>query len=268
MLVLNAVLHELNMAWWNKKPSFRWFGGLIDKVKNLVAPAVVEPEPELTEESRWVELELGQLLNSDPDQPMHIVSMREYSAAIGENWDLQGPKIMTMAESILRRLVAFGACISTREDYFIITFKPQFRAKSQLRIFEACIELGQRLVGAKFKVAADEKEPAVATAEGLARDIMGPDGKMDMAKLAAMISGATSMRDDKTPILQAIQAAKSKDPAFVPIKGSKSASQLEWEKLERERLEREQVKLVKIEPPARKRPEPVWLPMETKQPAE
>ena len=254
------------MALWKKKLSFNWLNGLVDKVGKLMTTAHAEPEPELTEESRWVDLELGQVLTSDLDQPMHVVSLREYSEAIGENWDLQGPKIMTMAESILRKLVPFGACISAREDYFIVTFKPQFRAKSQLRIFEACIELGQRLVGAKFKVASDDDEPAVAHAEAIVRQMLGANGDLDMTKLAAMISGAKSMRDDKAPILKAIQTAKTSDPAFVAIHG-RERTPAEWEELRRERQERDQVKMVKIDPPARKRSEPVWVVMDSKQSA-
>ena len=256
------------MAFWRKKPQLGWIKKAVGKLGALFAPAPSLATDVNPEEHYWVDLELGQLLSSDPDQPMHIVSLREYSSAIGENWETQGPKIMTMAESILRRLVQFGACISAREDYFIITFKPQFRAKSQLRIFEASIELGQRLVGAKFKVVSlEEESPSVAVAEAQVRDLLGADGELDMNKLAAMISGATSVQNNKTPILQAIQAATADEPVMTPISSFRRPTQAAWEAMQRERQKREEIRMIKIEAPVRKRSEPVWLPMGPKQTA-
>jgi hypothetical protein len=210
-----------------------------------------------------VDLDLDQVLAADPDMPVHIVSLREYRAAIGPNWDTLRSKIMTLAESILNRLAQHGATVTARDDFFIVTFKPQFRAKGKQRVTEASVDLGRRLVGARFNGAAG-RGPMVGVAEASAAELLSTSGTLDPVMLDALVSTADAVNEADDPLTQAIEAVVKapEEPEFVTIEGRKM-TRAEWEKIQHERKEN-QVRMVAIEAPSRKRADPVWVPIDKK----
>jgi len=252
------------MAIQVKAPANGWLDNLLAKFGKPVAQPAKAAAAKRAKLDHWVDLDLDQMLTAEPDMPVHIVSLRDYRFAIGPSWDALRSKIMTLAESILHRLVQQGASVTPREDFFIVTFKPQFRAKGRQRVAAAAVELGQRLVGAKFKGAAGLDEPVIGLAEANAAELLGPNGILDPVMLDAIVATADAVRESDDPLFAAIEAAVSApEPTVGAIEPGKRPSRAEWEAMERERQAR-QVTMVAIDAPTRKRADPVWVPIEKK----
>jgi len=235
------------------KTGTKWFGTLLTAFGKSKPAASKQPTSKAVHH-HVVDLELKQLFEIDPESPVHIVSLREYSYATGPHWPVLRPKVMLLAETILKSLIVLGATITAREDFFVITFKSQSAAKNKQRVLEACIEVGQRLVGANFKMTSGGAAPAIGLSEVQVKDLQGPNGTIAEAVLEAAVTGAKTVSE---PTMQVIETSMALETKFVSIEIKKPEVDTNWEKMERERAGGT-MKLVDMKAPANKNPAPVF----------
>jgi hypothetical protein len=232
------------------------------KKPGAAAPAP-KPKAPFRDDEHLADIYLRQLLPRGEEEeaalPLHVISLRSYRAALGEEvWGSLRGKIMTLSENVLARLTKAGAALTPFEDYFVVAFKKEAAAKGQLRVLEAAIELGRRLVGARFSIVGGEAaRPDVSMASVLAGGLCGEDGRVDRRELDAAVASAVPVETDRSFVMDAVRAAEAGDFGFVALtRGPEKKSYGEWKRIERERAER-RLTMVAIEPPKR-RPDPVW----------
>jgi hypothetical protein len=169
-----------------------------------------------------------------PETTVHIVSLREYSAAIGPYWDDLRPKVMFLAETILTRLVSHGAIVSPCGDHFVIAFKrPSPRGNKQI-VRDVAIELGQRLVGASFKLATTNQMPSVETVEVRAKDVLEADGSINPEVLDVVVSLAQSTRTEAEQKMEVITSNSAIATNFVSIEARRPPVNTNWEHMKRD----------------------------------
>lgn len=217
----------------SRKPG--WLGKILMRFGAAEPPASKTPAAMKQEHKHLVDLELKQLVEADPDSAVHIVSLREYSQATGADWLMLRPKVMRLAETILNRLVAQGANIMPREDFFLVTFKRQSPARNKQQILEVCIELGQRLVGANFKVTGNGLSPSIGHAEIQAKDLQAADAFAVLTALETAVWKAQSTQKAAPPEMLAIDTPPSQEQTFVAIEAKPQGADANWEALKRER---------------------------------
>jgi len=227
----------------------------------LRAVFVVAEEPVKTVTARksaddhWVDLSLDQLLGDDPSLPVHVVTLHAYRLSLGAHWAKVEGRVMMLAESVVRRVARHGGMITQRDDSFLIVYKPPSRSLGAKYTGEVAIELGQRLVGAKFTVGSidDEAGPSIGFASVTAADLIGEDGRLDPAKLSLVAKAAQAV------LLGPATAAGAKAGAVgsTPTTGAKDNG-ADWQKMQAKGRHDPQIELVPLEPPSKKRADPVW----------
>jgi hypothetical protein len=236
-------------------------------------PAPVEPNPAAAEDEHWVELTLDQLLAAEPDSPAHLISLHAYREALGEHWDKLGPKVMMLAESIIRRLTRYGGMIFQREDCFVILFKLPFRPRGPLHVAEAAAELGQRLVGAKFSAGAAGSGPSITVGEIKGSDILGEGGTLDVSKLKTAAAAAPPLALPP-PAVEAVAPGaappRKKDPEapasampaeWTTIDAEATTTQVTMTPIAKKNAAPTEISMVPIQPRKAKRPDPQWVPI-------
>ncbi len=214
-----------------------------------------------TDEDHWVEISLDQMLASDPDTPVHVVTLQQYRDALADHWTKLEPKVMMLAESILRRVTRHGGVLSQKDVNFLIVFKPSFQDGGTKQVADAAIELGQRLVGAKFSLS-QGSGPSVACAVARAADILGASGAVDLGKLRQIANAAEAViLPGQSPQMQTIATPGHKPIQVANVETLPPETPADWEAMRHKSKPQADIKMVTIEPPRKKRPEPEWVPM-------
>jgi hypothetical protein len=224
------------------------FGATEEPVK--VAPA------RRVENDHWVDLSLDQLLGDDPTMPVHIVTLQAYRLSLGAQWAKVEGRVMMLAESVVRRVGRHGGVVTQRDDSFLIIYKPPSQALGAKYTGEVAIELGQRLVGAKFTVGSIEEEagPSIGFVSVTAADLLGEDGRLDPIKLTAVAKAAQAV------LLGPVATTTAKASAVGTVSQTKGSKQTdaEWQKMQAKARHDTHIELVPLEPPSKKRADPVW----------
>jgi len=216
----------------------------------------VKPAPaRRTDEDHWVDLSLDQLLSDDPAMPVHVITLHAYRLSLGAHWAKVESRVLMLAESVVRRVTRHGGVVTQRDDSFLIVYKPPSRSLGAKYTGEAAIELGQRLVGAKFTVGSvyDEAGPSVGFASVTAAELVGEDGRLDPSRLALVAKAAPTvlLGPAATPNAKAASVGSS------PISGVKH-DDAEWQKMQTKSRHNPRIELVPLEAPSKKRADPVW----------
>ena len=221
------------MARHDKGTKSGWFGGLFGSfgAKKAHAP---KAKPVTTDHRHLADLELKQLVEFGPETTVHIVSLREYSAAIGPNWFDLRSKVMFLAETILTRLVSHGAIVSPCGDHFVIAFKrPSPRGNKQI-VRDVSIELGQRLVGASFKLVSAAVQPAIETVEAKAKDVFGADGSLEAEVLDTVVAVEQAKRSEFVQQMEVITTNTAIETNFVTVETRRPPVNTNWERMKRD----------------------------------
>ncbi len=216
-----------------KLNSAGWFGGLMARFRKQ-APTAPVPRPTV-EYRHLADLELKHLVDLGPDTPIYIVSLNEYSAAIGFHWLQLKPKVMFLAETILTRMCAQGAIVTPCGDYFVVAFKRPSPVRNKQCVRDASIELGRRLVGASFKLVKAELHPDLAVVEVAAQDVLDADGEVKVDAVDAAVAAAQIGRVNDGPIFQVITLATALETKFVAIENKAPAVNTNWEEMKSDR---------------------------------
>lgn len=116
---------------------------------------------------------------------VHIVSLKDFRAVVGERWESLAGKVMVLAESIVKRHLGPGnVCGRHGDDTFLLVFRKLDEAAGRARATALVTELGQRLVGEQFKGA------RICLAEADPASLMGAGGEIDLKKIASAVAGA------------------------------------------------------------------------------
>lgn len=221
-------------------------------------------KPMKGEEDHWVPLSLDELLNHQPDLEVHLVTLRQFRAAVGDAWLRIEQKVILISESVLRKEAGFGAVLTRQGDEaFVLAFPRLTREQGRKKASDAVIELGRRLVGAKFSVTGGSgEEPAICMASAIASELTGDDGKIDQSKIAAVSEaakpiGGTAGSGAMTPLSR----PRGGQPGLSRIrKDGEPLPENRWIELHRQN-ERGEVRLVPMEQPKKKVSDPVWVPI-------
>ncbi len=224
------------MAKRTTKQTTSWFTKLLMGFGKAKTAPVKGSGAEKQDHKHLVDLELKQLMEADPDSSIHIVSLREYSQATGANWLVLRPKVMLLAETIINRLLAQGATIMPREDFFLVVFKRQSPAKNKQQILEVCIELGQRLVGANFKMTGSGLSPAIGFSEIQAKALQDSNAIVVMTALETAVWQAQSLRQNMAvPEMSLVEASAVQENEWVSMDTKSPATASNWETMKRDR---------------------------------
>ena len=240
------------MARHDKDKATGWFGGLLALIRTRNAPAAKATVAE-TAHRHVVDLELRHLVEFGPETPVHIVSLREYSAAIGPHWPELKGKVMFLAGTILTQLVAQGAVVTACGDYFVVAFKRPSPLRNRQSVQEISIELGQRLVGASFRMTSGGLHPAIGVAEMPAKDLLSANGEISLKALDAAIGTVKTVRTGVGSKMQEIKVAPALETKFASIEVRRPPVNANWEEMKRERVGGV-ARMVENKPSADKRP--------------
>lgn len=218
------------------------------------------------EEDHWVTLTLDELLKQQPDLDVHVVSLRQFRAAIGPTWQRVAPKVMLIADATLRRVAGPGNPVRQQGDELFLMAFPRLRPEDgHRRAATAAIELGKRLVGARFSIVGGGDVPALCLGSLKAGDLVDADGQLDPIALAAAgeathpvdlgDAGPTAATGDDDTAQRATLRPLDRDEA---AKGDHV-----WRRLEH-RKQQVDMRLVPIEAPEKKKKsnEPEWVPIQ------
>lgn len=190
------------------------------------------------EEEHWVPLSLDEVLERKPDAEIHLITLRQFRVAVGDLWPRISNKAILLADATLRQVAGPGCIMKqSQEENFLLSFPKLQPIEGRRRATAAAIALGQKLVGAKFKITgADDAEPAICMASVRAGDLAGADGRLnfDLVEAAAALS---------RPVGDPIAGPAEGDSAGKAASGLTDAVRLrgreddlpEWEKIERQR---------------------------------
>lgn len=144
------------------------------------------------EEEHWVPLSLDEVLDRRPDTEIHLITLRQFRVAVGDLWPRISNKAILLADATLRQVAGPGCIMKqSQEENFLLSFPRLQPMEGRRRATAAAIALGQKLVGAKFKITgADDTEPAICIASVRAGDLAGADGRLnfDLVEAAAALS--------------------------------------------------------------------------------
>lgn len=241
---------------------FKTLFGRSAAAEEAAAPAA----PMDGEEDHWVPLTLDSLLSSQPETEVHVVTLRQFRAAIGSTWDRVRQKVLVLAETVLRRFAGPGNLVQRHgEDVFILAFPRLDPAEARKRAFAAAVDLGKRLVGAKFSVVGDPTgaSPMIGFATGSGASLLGADGSLDADALGALVDQARDV--DTGPAGDSLSGSRRTTTGADVASDARSGGgdDPEWRRLERDDPRaKADVRLVPIDPPKRKKaPEPQWVPI-------
>lgn len=219
-----------------------------------------------TDEDHWVSLSLEQLLETDPEALLHIISLKAFRESIGPVWDRVSEKVLLIAEGTLRQHVGGSAKIRQHgKDMFLLFFPHLSADAGRKRAFEVSVALGQKLVGAKFQIIGGPTGLGVGLASLPGNQLLGEDGTLDEGALLLAGDTAEAIADDQGtggwkaagPDASAIPTLQQQD-RNEPVYGENK-----WTKLEKKDDKPQAgIRLVPLTPPARpKKPEPQWVPI-------
>lgn len=228
------------------------------------APQVAPPESMERDDDHWVPLTLDSLLKAQPDAELHLVTLTQFRVAIGPTWGRIRDKVLILSETVLRRFAGPGNLVQRQgEDVFLLAFPRLGAAEARKRAFAAAVDLGQRLVGARFSVVGDGEAPMLGFASGSGADLLGEDGKLDPAALAALAAAAQVVDTGSTTGAPATGRQTTGKGIAAKDEGRAAPDDPNWRRLQRDGVpDKADVRLVPIEPPKRKKaPEPEWVPI-------
>lgn len=142
-------------------------------------PTTAFPEPMRGEEDHWVDLTLEEILQRRPELEVHLVSLTQFRKAIGSTWNRIGDKAIMLAESTLRKVAGHGNPVRVfgEEGVFLLAFPRLSELEGRRRATEAAIAVGQKLVGARFRIVGNTMdEPLVSLASGKGGDLIDEYG--------------------------------------------------------------------------------------------
>ena len=222
--------------------------GLFSSLKSMLGfdspPPPQPPKPIVRihkgegEEDHWVPLSLDEVLERKPDAEIHLITLQQFRIAVGDLWPRISNKAILLADATLRQVAGPGCIMKQmQEENFLLSFPKLAPMEGRRRATAAAIALGQKLVGARFKITGDnEAEPAICMASVKASDLAGPDGRLNPATIDLL--AATSRPIGDGPSLSGVDTAAGRDAG-----GLTDASRLqgkgeelpEWEKLHHQR---------------------------------
>lgn len=217
------------------------------------------------EEDHWVSLTLDELLKQQPDLDIHVVSLRQFRAAIGPTWQRVAPKVMLIGDATLRRAAGPGNPVRQQgDDLFLMAFPRLRPEEGYRRAAAAAIDLGKRLVGARFSIVGGGDIPALCLGSLKAGELVDEDGRLDPVALAA---AGEATRPVDLGDAGAAAADGDDDPAAGPVlrpleRDGTAKGDHVWRRLEH-RKQHVDMRLVPIEAPEKKKSaEPEWVPIQ------
>lgn len=241
-----------------------WFG-----FTPTPAPRVpTRTEKSGTEEDHWVPLSLDEVLSRDPNAEVHLVTLRQFRVAVGDIWPRIASKAVLLADATLRQVAGPGCLMKqSQEENFLLSFPRLTPMDGRRRATAAAIALGQKLVGAKFKVTGStEAEPAICMVSVKASDLVGPDGRLDPQALDLVAAQSTPVGDAPTLTTEDTGTATAESIALKKLSRTAPAEgDPEWEKLRHTRA-RGDLELVPIQQGQKKKKveDMQWVPISRK----
>lgn len=172
-------------------------------------PKNVSSDPMRGEEDHWVDLTLEEILQRRPELEVHLVSLTQFREAIGSAWNRIGDKAIMLAESTLRKVAGHGNPVRVfgEDGIFLLAFPRLTELEGRRRATEAAIAVGQKLVGARFRIVGDTTgEPLVCLTSGKGGDLIGENGSF----LEKMVS---SLEQHAVPPSEAVNNYRSETVA-------------------------------------------------------
>jgi len=192
-------------------------------------------EPMKGEEDHWVDLTLEEILQRKPELEVHLVSLTQFRQAIGDTWDRVGAKAIMLAESTLRKVAGHGNPVRVfgEEGVFLLAFPRLSELEGRRRATVAAIAVGQKLVGARFRIVGDGmSSPLVCLASSKGNELIDPQGNFAEQAILAMETEATPLAEsaavnnaeatakagqDSTDLFISMTSSDSNDPEWSPI---------------------------------------------------
>ncbi|NKD77302.1 hypothetical protein HEQ60_05950 [Haematospirillum sp. H1815] len=187
------------------------------------------------EEDHWVDLTLEEILQRKPELEVHLVSLTQFRQAIGDTWDRVGAKAIMLAEATLRKVAGHGnpVRVFSEEGVFLLAFPRLSELEGRRRATEAAIAVGQKLVGARFRIVGDGMSaPLVCLASNKGNSLLDAQGDFKEQTILAMETEATPLAEsaavndadssartgqDSTDFFISITSSDSDDPEWSPI---------------------------------------------------
>ncbi len=134
-------------------------------------------------------LTLEEIIRTEPGslgETLHIISLRSFKQALGEEWNQFAKKVQLIAESVVRRhLGRKGAAGMQDDDTFVLSFVslPKPEADQLCRLI--AIDFMKILIGERFA------DAAIRVGEVSRDRVLRGDGTLDLAAMDAAIDRAT-----------------------------------------------------------------------------
>ncbi|GAB3129129.1 hypothetical protein GCM10027256_32880 [Novispirillum itersonii subsp. nipponicum] len=190
------------------------------------------------EEEHWVPLSLDEVLERKPDAEIHLITLRQFRVAVGDMWPRISNKAILLADATLRQVAGSGCIMKqSQEENFLLSFPKLQPVEGRRRATAAAIALGQKLVGAKFKITGtDDTDPAICMASVRAGDLAGADGRLnfDLVEAAAALSRPVGDPIPQSGETGGTVSAGSGLTDAVRLHGQEETGP-EWEKIQRQR---------------------------------
>lgn len=192
-------------------------------------------EPMTSDEDHWVDLTLEEILQRKPELEVHLVSLTQFRQAIGDTWDRVGAKAIMLAEATLRKVAGHGNPVRVfgEEGVFLLAFPRLSELEGRRRATEAAIAVGQKLVGARFRIVGNGMSaPLVCLASSKGNNLLDPQGDFKEQTILAMETEATPLAEsaavndadptaqaghDSTDLFISMASSDSNDPEWSPI---------------------------------------------------
>lgn len=188
-------------------------------------------------------LTLDEILKSEPSllgETLHIITLRKFREALGDEWGRYVEKVQLIAESVVRRHVGRkGTAGREGDDTFVLSFASLPREEGARLAADIATDFMKILIGDRFA------DAPIGVGEVSRDRIIRGDGTVDAEALERAIADARSMRLDETGTLVATQEEEADGFLRAPDQVGASAAKGDWKKDKR----------------ARRRDEPRWQPL-------